>query len=522
MRQALRISLASLLLACTPALLAGQSTDTAKAPSSAVSAPAAAPSSPRHLVVNVGKSIVLESPTDIKRVSVVSDDVLEVTAVSTKELVINGRGKGETSLIIWQAGGERLMFDVSVQEPAVRDEKRLAQLEGLRRELKQELGDQEIYVSLDQEAVFLRGTVKDVVSAERAVEIASVFGKPVNLLRISTPAGPTQILLKVKFADVDRSLATDKGFNLFSTGAANTIGAISTGQYSAPSVTTNNGQTQFTLSDALNVFLFRPDLNLGATIKLLESQGILQILSEPNLLTSDGTKASFLSGGEFPFPVVQAGSSGAPVVTIQFREFGIRLNFTPRMTPRGTIELNVSPEVSSLDFSHGLLYDGFNIPALTTRKINTQVELRDGQSFAIAGLLDNEVTDNLSKMPGLSSIPLLGKLFQSHSVSRTKTELLVVVTPEIVHPVPAGQALPEVKMPRPFMAEGTSKPPSTPGVGVTGTESSKPLVDSVPVEQLLREQKGAQSASSAYQTAATPSTVPSAAIPQKTEDKPVQ
>jgi pilus assembly protein CpaC len=481
----------------------------------------------RQLVVMVGKSLVLESPVDIKRVSIVSEDMLDVVAVNPRELVLYGRGAGETSLILWQTGGNRLMFDVSVQPPPVKpvkDEKLAALIAGLNSEIRKELGDQDISVSYENKAVFLRGTVKDLVSAQRASAIAEMFGKPVNLLRVATPQGPAQILLKVKFADLDRTIASDLGVNLFSTGAGNTVGRTSTGQFSPPGVSSSNSggtsSSSFSLSDALNIFLFRPDLNLGATIKALQNQQVLQILAEPNLLTSDGKKASFLAGGEYPYPVVQ-GSTGTLMVSIQFREFGIRLNFTPTVTPRGTINLVVAPEVSSLDYSNGLVYSGFNIPALSERKLSSEVELKDGQSFAIAGLLDNRVIENFNKIPGLSSIPLFGKLFQSRSQSRTKTELLIVVTPEIVRPIPEGQPLPEVAMPKEFMKEGGATAPRTPGVESTGPVTVKPMLESVPVEQLMPPPENGQGKQAAppptYQLVpvqpAQPSTEPPAATP---------
>ncbi len=478
--------------ASTAAVLAQQQDQRRSAEFPAGTPRVAASNQPRMLTVTVGKSLVLESPADIQRVSTVSEDIVEVVAINSRELILNGKGAGETSLIVWQTGGNRLMFDVSVQPPPVKpvkDEKLAKLVEGLQSEIRKELGDQDISVSYENKAVFLRGTVKDLTSAQRAAAIAEVFGKPVSLLRVATPTGPAQILLKVKFADVDRSIGSDFGINLLSTGATNTVGGISTQQYTPPKVTVDQSQgaanTSFTLSDALNLFLFRPDLNLGATIKMLQNERVLQILAEPNLLTSDGKKASFLSGGEFPYPIVQSTVGSAPTVTIQFREFGIRLDFTPTITPRGTINLIVVPEVSSLDYTNGLIYQGFNIPALSTRKISTEVELKDGQSFAIAGLLDNRVLENLNKIPGLSSIPLFGKLFQSRSQSRSKTELLVVVTPEIVRPVPQGLAQPEVKMPIDFLQQGATTAPRTPGIESTGTETVKPMVDSVPVENLL-------------------------------------
>jgi pilus assembly protein CpaC len=241
------------------------------------------------------------------------------------------------------------------------------------------------------------------------------------------------------------------------------------------------------LSDALNIFLLRPDLNLAATIRALESKALVQILAEPNLLAINGKQASFLAGGEFPYPVLQSsgntGSSSA--VTVVFREFGVRINFIPKITPRGTILLDVAPEVSALDFAAGLTIQGFTIPALTSRKIRTEVDLQPGQSFAIAGLLDKRLTDTIQKIPLLGDIPLLGKLFQSRNLRRDNTELLVIVTPELVQPIPANQKRPELKFPKEFMKD------NSPGqTGMLGTPATAPApVESIPVEKLIESTK---------------------------------
>ncbi len=323
-------------------------------------------------------------------------------------------------------------------------------------------------------------------SADRAISIASTLGKTVDLLYVDVPPPEEQILLKVKFASVDRSLATTLGLNILSTGAAGTIGSAGTQQFSSPSLAFSPGTpTTVTVADALNLFFFRPDLNLGATIQALEVKGLLQVLSEPNVLAENGKQASFLAGGEFPFPSVSAGSGGSPVVSIQFREFGIRLNFLPTITPRGTIHLQVAPEVSALDFTNGLSVSGFNVPALTTRKLNTQVELNEGQSFAIGGLLDNRVTDTFEKIPFIGDIPVLGKLFQSKSVSKTNTELIIIVTPELVRPIPAGQPVPALKFPKPFLAPNTGMYPGTPGQNITGPVPVMPPNEPMPVERLM-------------------------------------
>ncbi len=476
---------------------------------------AAQDAAPRELVLLPGKSVVLDSPVDIQRVSVANDKVAEAVGITPREVLLNGREPGETSVIIWQQGGGRLIFDVIVRPKEMPADR-------VRRELARELGDQKVDVSVEGETVFLRGSVDDLQAAARAEAIASVLGKPVNLLNVKVPEGEAQILLKVRFADVERTVSSELGLNLFSTGATNTVGRVSTGQFNPPipagSVGGASGETTpFTLADALNVFLFRPDLDLGATIRALAARNLVQILAEPNLLTSNGRTASFLAGGEFPYPVVQGGGIGFTPVTIQFREFGIRINFTPTLTSRGTIRLAVAPEVSSLDFANGLLFQGFNVPAIAIRKVQTEIELEDRQSFAIAGLLDNRTSENLSRIPGLADIPLLGKLFQSRRLSRNKQELLVIVTPEIVRPIPRDQPLPELSYPRPFLQEGAEKMPRTPGVETTGTAAAPGAGKYIPVEQLRKEQAAAPAAAAmtpaSYQivpvtTQATPAAPP--------------
>jgi pilus assembly protein CpaC len=262
-----------------------------------------------------------------------------------------------------------------------------------------------------------------------------------------------QVMLAVKFAEVDRTKLQQFGINIFSTGAANTIGTVSTEQFSPPTLssTTAGGTGTITTSDFLNIFLFRPDINLGTTIRDLQQKNILEILAEPNLMALTGQKASFLAGGEFPFPIVQPGQ-GFVAVTIQFKPFGVRLDFTGTITSDNVIRLHVAPEVSTLDFSNGLSIQGFNIPAISTRRAETEIELKDGQSFGIAGLMDHRAQIQLSKVPGIADIPVLGQLFRSRSINRSNTELLVFVTPHIVDPVHTEtSAPPEPKPPIPYL-----------------------------------------------------------------------
>jgi pilus assembly protein CpaC len=436
------------------------------------------------LTVFVGKSLLLESKIEIERISVGYGDIAEASAVGPREVLLNGKAPGVTSLIIWQRSGSKLFFDVTVR---ANSSGTASKVEAVRAELGHELPSQDVELSYENETVFLRGRVKDLVSSERAVSIASTLGKTVNLLYVDVPPPEAQILLKVRFATIDRSASLQLGLNLVSTGAGNTIGGVSTQQFSGPSITSTPGATAgapstvtATLSDALNLFLFRPDLNLLATIQALQQTSVLEILAEPNLLAMNGKPASFLAGGEFPFPTFQAAANGVGSVSISFREFGVRLNFTPIITPRGTIRLLVAPEVSALDFTSGLVVQGFTVPALTVRKMNTEIELASGQSFALGGLINNQFTETISKIPFISEVPVLGKLFQSKSRTKNNTELLVIVTPELVTPIPAGQPLPEMKYPKSPMW------PSTVPTSANPSGESQPSRETIPVETLIK------------------------------------
>ncbi len=441
----------------------------------------------RDLSVTVGKSVLVDSPQVIERISVANGDLAEAVAVTPHEILVNGKVPGETSMIVWQQGGNRLFFDLLVNRSETR-------VDGVRRQIAQETGDQMITVEMVGDTVFLRGVARNLTSAQRAVEIASTLGKTVNLLRVDIPPTDTQILLKVKFADVDRAATKNLGINIFSTG--NNVGSLTTGQFSPPTVTPNvgttgtSGSSTLTLSQALEVFLFRPSLNLGATIAALQNDNLLEILAQPNVLAINGKTASFLAGGQFPFPTLQGGGAGLGAVTIQFKEFGVRLNFTPTITPRGTIRLQVTPEVSSLDYADGLVYNGTTVPALSVRRVSTEIELDDGQTFAIGGLLDNRDTETFNKIPGLGDIPFFGNLFRSRSKVKSNTELLVMVTPEIVRPIPKDQPLPDLKMPGSFLPPNTSpNAPQSPGLSVTGPVPVKPPRPTVPVEDLIKSQQ---------------------------------
>jgi len=469
---------------CAGPLLEGQTA----APPASQSSGVSTQDSTNDLTVAVGKSVLVDCAHPIQRVAIGLGDFAEASAVTPTEILLNGKAAGETSLIIWEVGGERQFFNVSVRRSSPISNDRL---DGIRRELRTELPGQALKVSSDGANIYLRGTVKDLAASDRAVQIASTAGKVVNLLYVAVPPSDPQILLKVKFASVDRSLEKQLGINFFSTGLGNTIAGVSTGQYSPPGISlpAAGSASTATISNQLNLFAFLPGLNLGATLEALETKGVVQVLSEPNVMATNGKQASFLAGGEYPYPVVQGTSAGgAGAVTIEFKEYGVRLNFVPTITPRGSIRLQVAPEVSSLDFTNAIEISGFDVPAIDTRKMKTEVELSDGQSFAISGLLDNRDTEAYSKIPFLGDIPILGKLFQSMQKTRTNTELIVIVTPEIVSPIQAGAPLPELNFPTKFLPPNSSIPMNTPDAK-TPANTMAPAPPSMPVERLIESMK---------------------------------
>ena len=435
---------------------------------------ATAQTPPTDLFVGVNKSNILDNHNGVKRISIANPEIAEAVAVSKTEILINGKAPGDTSLVLWDLNNQRRMFDVHVRFSDTRPDI-------IRGQLHQELPGQDVSFTTSNGTVFLSGTANDLSSAGRALALVSTLGKVVNLLNVKVPDAEPQILLKVRFANVDRTMLQQLGFNLVSTGATNTIGGITTGQYGAqPTFDFTKDPFSTTFNDLLNVFLVRRDLNLAAEIQALQQKQVLEILAEPNLLTLSGHPANFLAGGEFPFPTLQGGGAGVGQITIQFREFGVRIHFLPTVTPRGTIRLAVTPEVSSLDYANGLTVSGFTVPGLSMRRVQTEVELENGQSFVIAGLLDNRTIENLSKIPGLGDIPLLGKLFQSRQIQKTNTELLVLVTPEIVRPIPAGSKPPNVAMPRPFMKGTAPAAPQNP----SDKDAVLPTAATMPIEVL--------------------------------------
>ncbi|HLK32743.1 MAG TPA: type II and III secretion system protein family protein, partial [Terriglobales bacterium] len=384
----------------------------------------------------------------LKRVSVTDPNVADAIVVTPTQILVHGRAPGEVSLLIWDEAERSRSFDLRVD----------VDVTACAEEIHRIFPEERIDVSPSRAAIVLSGHVSTEDVAKRAGMIAEAYSKNVVNVLTFGPVGSQEVLLEVKFAEVDRTALTQLGINVFSTGATNTVGTVTTqqfgnvGQQQITDVFPRAPGTQFTstetIQDALNLFLFRPDIHLGAVIKALQSKNLLQILAEPNLIAMNGKEASFLAGGQFPFPVVQPGQ-GFTAVTIQFKDFGVRLSFTPVIMPNGDIHLKVAPEVSTLDFANALVISGFTIPALSTRKAETEFEMQDGQSFVIAGLMDNRVTTLTSKIPGLGDIPILGTLFKSKSAQKSNSELMVLVTARKISPDKIAPPLP--RFPQPFM-----------------------------------------------------------------------
>jgi pilus assembly protein CpaC len=425
------------------------------------SAPAQQTGGPEALHLIVDRSLVVTSPVQITRVSLANPDICDAVVVTPTEILLNGKAAGATSLVIWGQSGQMQTFDVYVDLDVL----------DLTGDIRNTFPNQEVKVTVSKNIVTLSGHVSSPEVADKILELAQsmVPQKKDVVSLLEVPAPPSgEVLLKVRFAEVDRSALRQLGANIMSLPPAKNIGTITTGEFNPPSLSSGqltSGSGGFELSNLLNIFIYRPDINLAATIQALQTQNLLQILAEPNVLTQLGAPASFLSGGEFPFPVIQSTGSagGVPAITIQFHQFGVRLDFTPTILSNNEIHLKVRPEVSSLDYSNALTISGFTIPAIATRRVESEMELQSGQSFAIAGLMDNRVTKQLEKIPGLGDIPLLGKIFQSESLNKSKTELLVLVTPEIVHPLPPGQVPMGPQYPMKFMPPATSAHGQTSG-----------------------------------------------------------
>jgi pilus assembly protein CpaC len=410
---------------------------------------------PQTLHLLVGRSLVISSPTRIKRVSLADPEIAEAIVVSPTQVLVNGKKPGGVSLIVWDESDQSQAFELSVDIDVL----------GLSEKVHEVFPAENVHIDTSKDVVILTGNVSSASVADKILEVVKGATPKVTSMMQVPAAATGEILLQVRFAEVNRAALNQFGINIISLPGAKNVGSISTQQFAPPQLLNqSSGSTTFGLSDLMNVFLFRPDINLAVTIKALQEKNLLQILAEPNLLTAAGKEASFLAGGEFPYPVPQAGGGGGyTTITIQFKEFGVRLSFTPSFTPDGHIHLKVKPEVSALDYTNALTIQGYSVPGLTTRRVESEMDLADGQSFAIAGLMDNRVTEQLQKVPWIGDVPVLGKLFQSKSFDRSKDELLVVVTPIIVKPLNPNEVPHGPTFPVPFLDSDPAGQSNAPG-----------------------------------------------------------
>ena len=386
----------------------------------------------------VGRSTIVQTDNAITRVSLTNPNIGDALVTGSNQLLLNGKAPGTTSMFIWDNGGLVHRYEIAVGRDLVRLSEQLHLL----------FPTEQVQAYSNGRQIVLAGTVsnKDVIASVVNVASGYVGSKDdvVALLQTAPSPRSAQVLLRVRFAEVSRSALSELGMNLFTspTGINNTIGSVTTQQFTAPkfsdfeSTKTGNdfgdrvvsSKGSFTFSDFLNIFLYTQRYDLGVVIRALQAKGLFESLAEPNVVAESGKEASFLAGGEFPIPVAQGNSNA---VSVTYKEYGVRLTFTPTIVD-DRIHLKVAPEVSMLDFANAVAFSGFRIPALSSRRTETEVELANGQTFAIAGLMNSTMNSTLRKIPGIGDIPILGRLFQSKEASRNRTELVVMITPEIL------------------------------------------------------------------------------------------
>jgi pilus assembly protein CpaC len=399
--------------------------------------------------LTAGRSTVLPTDFDITRIAVTNPAVADAVVVQPREILVDGKNPGTVSLIVWGAN-ERRQYDLVVEPGVSTLEQRLQAL----------FPGEEIHVAANDEAIIISGRVSNNNVSLRVAEIAAATSSKariVNLLQLPGGSDTQQVMLQVRFAEVSRTALRELGVNFFTgpNGINNDVlGRTTTQQFSAPNFDNSGTTDKLTFSDFLNLFLFSKSWDVGMAIRALQNKGLFQSLAEPNLIAYNGQEASFLAGGEIPIPVVQ-GITNA--VTIQYKEYGVRLHFVPTIAG-DMIRLKVRPEVSTLDFPNGITLSGFRIPALSVRRAETDVELRDGQSFAVAGLLNNLSQDVVNEIPGLAKLPIIGHLFQSKAVNTQRNELLVLITPRLVRPLNPDEVPPLPTMDQRFL-------PASEGVG---------------------------------------------------------
>jgi pilus assembly protein CpaC len=434
-----RLTTTALFLLTASALVAAQ--DRAQPASSTPQN--AADSFPKVQLV-AGRSTVIGTEFYVTRIAITNPEVADAVVVQAREILIDGKKPGTVSLIVW-GSGSRMQYNIIVEQPTTSLEQQLHML----------FPGEDVTVGTNDGATILSGHVSSTNVMLRMGEIATASvpkSQIINLLQVPGGSESQQVMLQVRFAEVNRRLLTDAGLGLFVT-RDRVLARSTTQQFAAPTFEQDAGQDKLVFSDFLNLFFWDRKAGVGGVLRALESTGAFQSLAEPNLIAYNGQEASFLAGGEFPVPVV---SGIAGQVSVIFKEFGIRLNFTPTIAG-DAIRLKVRPEVSTLDFANGITLSGFRIPALTTRRAETVVELKDGQSFAIAGLLDNISQNDGAAIPIMSKLPIVGPLFKSRSKRAEQTELMVLITPRLVRALDPDEVPPLPTTPQPFIKKPGSR-----------------------------------------------------------------
>jgi pilus assembly protein CpaC len=452
----------------------------------------------------VGRSTILDIGGTIARVSLTVPDIADAMVTSPTQLLVHGKQPGTISMFVWDKMGGIKTYEVVVR----RD------LSSLVEHVKQLFPGEPITVAGSGKDVVLSGTVTSKYVIDKAADVAGGYVEKkeniVNLLKQQEGVASNQVMLRVRFAEVSRNALQEVGASFFSDGKNNLFGRTTTQQFQAPYFDLNQPSAalgdSLVFSDYLNLFLFDAKNKIGAVVKALQTRGVFQSLAEPNLIAMNGKEASFLAGGEFPYPV-PAGQFGS--FTIHFKEYGVRLSFTPTVLGGDLINLKIKPEVSSLDFNNAVIIEGFRIPALTSRRAETEVELRDGQTFAIAGLLNNTALSSMRKVPGLGDIPILGHLFRSRAYTKDQTELVVMVTPQIMRRDSTGVSPGLPSLVEPFL--GPNEKPIVPPAPYVGS----------PHPQSRSGGRGADSAPQPQQAPEPVATTPmqSAPQPQPAADK---
>jgi pilus assembly protein CpaC len=468
---------------------------------------------PTDIDLLVGRSTVLNVGSAIARVSLTVPDIADALVTAPTQLLIHGKTPGTISLFVWDRGGAIKTYEVKVR----RD------LSALIAQFKQLFPGETITVLGSGKDVVVSGTVTSKYVIEKAAEVAGGYVEKkenvVNLLKQQEGVASNQVMLRVRFAEVSRNALQELGASFIAEARSGKwFGRSTTQEFAAPE---RDSDGKLVFSDFLNLFLFNTKAGLGGVVRALQSKGLFESLAEPNLIATNGKEASFLAGGEFPIPVVQSGGSGNSI-SVVFKEFGIRLSFTPTVLGGDLVNLKVKPEVSALDFANAVTVSGFRIPALTTRKTETEVELRDGQTFAIAGLMNNTVTSTMSKIPGIGDIPILGLLFRSKAHQKSQTELVVMITPTIIRKGQMGvseglpsliepyMGTPDKSLPNPGAYVGSPRYPVNKAAPRSGSENDAQAVEPKAVAPATRTAQ--PTASAPKPTVSTPA-APSAVTP---------